>query len=383
MIEYDFRTIAEMGANTVRRYSTGWPDKNILRAADANGLKVMMGVWLDPSEDYANDAAKLDALEAEVVTAVERWKGNPAILAWNVGNETWGHLKHSYVGPELTRQRHAYLAFVERLAARIKALDSIHPVMTSLEYSTSVPGAIQDMLRFVPSIDAIGVNAYYVSHLERLKTTLLDLEPDVPVFLSEFGPRGYWDPDATLWSNEAFPIEPSDSSKLHQYYVAWENYTAREPFGLGGVAFAWQDRLEGSSTWFGLTDRQGRKKPSYYMFKWAWSDNVPPATGLPTQFGIDMPERASRGETIEVLLKGEDWTPGCTMSWWIVDETTFETIREDSALACEGTRAYPVEAPGDQGRYRLMARVWRGDAVTTASHPLVVVDSQLSGIASE
>lgn len=383
VIEEDFRSIAKMGANTVRRYSTGWPDTNVLRAAKANGLKVMMGLWLDPSVDYANDSAKLAALEDELVDAVKRWKDHPAILAWSVGNETWGYLKHSYVGPELTRQRRAYLSFVERLAAQIKEIDQVRPVLTSLEYSSSAPGAVVDVLRYVPSVDAVGVNAYYRSHLEQLKSTLLEFEPEIPVFLSEFGPRGYWDPDGTLWSNDGFPIEPSDTEKVHQYYVAWEEYAAKKPFGLGGVAFTWQDRLEGSPTWFGLSDHEGRKKPSYYMLQRAWTDTVLPVTGLPTEFAIEMPERATPGETVDVMLKGKDWAPGCSLSWWIVNEMTFETVWEDTVASCDGDRAYPIEVPGENGRYRLLAHVWRGDSVTTASHPLFIGDRHLSRISTE
>lgn len=371
LIEADFADIAAMGANTIRRYELGWQDTNILRAADANGLKVMMGVWLDPSIDYETDTETLEKIEAETLAAVDRWKDHPAVLSWNVGNETWGQLKHRFLGPKLMRERRAYLAFVERLAQGIKAIDPVHPVMTSLEYSASAAGAITDVQRLAPSVDAIGVNVYYQPHLRQLEHWLERMPPEVPVFLSEFGPKGYWDPDVTDWTSDGGALEPTDTEKKHQYYLGWLNYADTSPHSIGGVAFTWRDRLEGSPTWFGLVDEEGRKKPAYWMFYWAWRGIEPPASGLPTEMRLTTPDSAAPGDRIEARLTGRDWAPGCTLEWQLVDEMTFETERRWAGADC-GNGSETLALPDRAGRYRLIARVFRGEAVTTASHPIHV-----------
>jgi hypothetical protein len=45
---------------------------------------------------------------------------------------------------------------------------------------------------------------------------------------------------------------------------------------VGGVAFCWRDRLEGSATWFGITDFRGRKKPVYYALQNVWQNKSLP-----------------------------------------------------------------------------------------------------------
>jgi len=49
---------------------------------------------------------------------------------------------------------------------------------------------------------------------------------------------------------------------------------------LGGMAFSWMDRYEGTATWFGITDYKGRLKPVYYYLQNVWMEDK----GLPKSF---------------------------------------------------------------------------------------------------
>lgn len=375
VVEADMAAISAMGANTVRRYDIGWANVNVLRAAQSNGLKVMMGVWLDPEIDYVADTEALAEIESEVMQAVSSWRDHPAVLAWNVGNETWGQLKHAHIGPGLERQRAAYLGFVERLARLIKETDPDSPVTTSLEFSVGLSGAIVQTERLAPSVDAIGVNVYYREHLQFLDTIIATLSPGRPVFLSEFGPPGYWDQNETSWSADGFPLEPSDAEKAWAYATAWRQFVAKRAHSIGGVAFTYRDRLEGSPTWFGLTDKEGHKKPAYFALAKLWGgDSVTQPADLPQDLSVTLPENVSAGTLVQPVLQGKGWGPSCEIEWQLVDEMTLETLYRKSSETCSEQGAGTIRIPSAAGRYRLIVRVRVDDAVTTASHPFLLTD---------
>lgn len=372
MIEEDFAAIAEMGANTVRRYAASWADTNILRAAQANDLKVMMGFWLDPEIDYSADARALGQIEAQVADTVRRWRDHPAVLSWGIGNETWGQLKHHHAQPRLTEMRRAYLVFVERLARLVKDIDPKRPVMTSLEYSSELPGALVALGELAPSIDAVGINAYYDSHLARLDHLVDHFGKGMPWFLSEFGPDGYWDQVETTWSKTGFAVEPTEAEKVAQYTNRWQKYVAdTAPRSLGGVAFAWSDRLEGSITWFGLTDFQRRRKPAYHALRTLWTGEKSQASPLPEGLSVSVGGEAfEAGSEVSATVSAEGWPASCEMEWRLVEEAGFETVHRQAGDCRPSSWAFRL--PDGAGRYRLFVTAGGGDDVTTASIPLLL-----------
>lgn len=369
-VEQDFAGMAEMGANTVRIYGLDWSNRNVLNAAEEHGLKVMMGAWLEPEIDYVADTELLQEMEDEVLAAVDYWKDEPAVLGWNIGNETWGQLKHHYAGPMLVRQRAAYVAFVERLAGKVKAIDDTHPVFTSLEYSRATTGAIAEFDRNAPSVDAIGINAYYPRHLDWLWFTLDTMNVGTPVFLSEFGPQGYWDAEETDWTDDGMPLEPSDAVKAKQYVKAWSLHVEHRRNAIGAIAFSWADRFEGSPTWFGLTDSDGRKKPAYFALSSYWTGIAAPNTGLPRDLAITLEGAARPGKTVQVRLTGTDWIKGCDLEFELVDEMTMESVWQHPGETCAPNRPTAIRLPTEAGRYRLIAKASRAQAVTSASYPV-------------
>jgi cellulose synthase (UDP-forming) len=271
-LEKDFRQIREMGANTIRRYNPGIYDRNILNIASEYQLKVMYGFWFDPAVDFFSDTTRVREYISEVEETVQRYKDHRSVLCWSIGNETWGLLKHRYAKPYLVKVRNAYVKMVEHLAQRIHSIDPTRPVVTCIEHEEyQIAGELTAFRDGAPSVDLMGVNSYYQEQISRLNHIAWQFDSLRPYIISEFGPRGYWDPKYNR-TKGAQVLEDADVEKAAWYKYQWENYVqAYGGYNLGGFAYCWHDRMEGSFTWFGITDYRGRLKPSYFALKEAWT----------------------------------------------------------------------------------------------------------------
>ncbi|MFN5183807.1 MAG: glycoside hydrolase family 2 TIM barrel-domain containing protein, partial [Bacteroidota bacterium] len=268
----DFKLISQMGATVVRRYASDIYDDNILNVAKDFNLKVQFGFWFDPKVDYSKDSTRLNQYYNEVESTVKKWKGHPSVLMWSLGNECWGQLKHHFGKPYLIEVRSAYLAMIERMARMIHEIDSVHPVATCIEHEeTQLPSELVNLRLDAPSLDAIGINSYYQGQISKLDSVFLANDTTRPYFISEFGPEGYWNDHYNKISKSRIN-EQSSLEKADWYAYQWRNYIEKNSGRcLGGVAYCWQDRMEGSYTWFGITDYKNRLKPAYWSIKNIWS----------------------------------------------------------------------------------------------------------------
>ncbi|UJP65530.1 glycosyltransferase [Mongoliitalea daihaiensis] len=269
----DFHQIKEMGANTVRRYEPGIFDRNILRAAKNQDLKVMYGFWFDPKIDYLKDHKSLRHYQKKVLKTVRKLKDDKSIIAWNIGNETWGLLKKHNAEPYLSMVRKSYFEFLNELAIEIKKIDPDRPVFSSEEHDNErLLAAIYQYRAFAPNIDVIGVNSYYEENISELSNIFESRFSDIPYVVTEFGPIGYWNKEYGDYRSDSLLLERTSVNKAAWYKNQWTDYIEKNRgLNLGGMAFSWKDRYEGSATWFGLTDHKGRLKPTYYALKEAWN----------------------------------------------------------------------------------------------------------------
>jgi cellulose synthase (UDP-forming) len=271
----DFSAIQAMGGNTIRRYGSTWSDRVILNSAAQHHLKVFYGFWFMQDVDYLDNTSKEEAYQREIESTVSRYRGHSAILGWSLGNEVWGLLKHHYAQPYLTEERHAHVLFVERMAERIKQLDPNHPIFSAQE-SAQIAGADSDYLRGAPALDGICVNAYYQRDIAGLAQTLSRIDPSRPYVVSEFGPDGYWEDSQNHYDKDAGLLEDTAYHKASLYADRWREFVkGNQGRNLGGMAYCWSDRYEGTATWFGLTDLDGRAKPAVAALKDAWKSSDP------------------------------------------------------------------------------------------------------------
>jgi len=369
-VEKDFKHIKEMGANTIRRYDFGIYDKNILNIANEYGLKVVFGFWFDPEIDYYRDTIKVKEYIKNVEENVLKYKNYPSVIAWSLGNETWGLLKHNYSKPYLTKVREQYVKMIELLAQRIHKLDPNHPVFSCMEHEEyQLPGELVAFHDGVPSVDVIGINSYYKEQISQLNHIVYQFDSLRPYLISEFGPKGYWNSKYNRILNELI-IEDSENEKAEWYKKQWSNYViAYKGFNIGGFAYCWHDRMEGSSTWFGLTDYKGRVKPSYYALKELWTKQE--SESLP-QFSVLGPA---------ILLPGKEYTFSASSSikkenlnyeWHLHKDDYLARIKNIEYNNVDGSSVI-VTIPVNKSDYRLYLYV--SDElgnVTTASIPVSV-----------
>ena len=354
LIEEDFAKIKAMGANTVRRYGIEMADHNVLAAARDQGLKVLYGFWFEEDVDYVNDPEKLRQYEDQIRATVLKYKDDPSILGWSLGNEVWGLLKHRFAAPYLTQERIAYLNFIEESARTIHQLDPRHPVFMVSEHSWDLPGELFEAAHAVPSVDVLGINSYYDSYISQLDRVVKEYNWFRPYLVSEFGPSGYWDETYTKFDNFRVPVEPSDAAKAGSYAQQWRKYiAASQGDNVGGVAFTWRDRMEETFTWFGLSDYAGRLKPSYYALRAVWTGQ--PALPQPQLTEVKGPDEVKRGAVVDyaasmlrvVSIAGQ----GLKIHWDLRRDNIFETDARITPSE-DGSRA-TVRLPNSPGDYRL------------------------------
>lgn len=369
-LEQDLTQVKAMGANTLRRYSPGLYDRNVLNLAAEFDLKVMYGFWFDPKTDFFTDSTKMEEYIREVEETVENYRDHKAVLGWSVGNETWGLLKHKYAQPYLAKVRAEYVRFVEYLAQRIHAIDPGRPVFTVMEHSWQTGSEIACWQQGAPSIDILGINSYYEEQISKLHAITQRFNPERPYIVSEFGPKGYWNPDFTDFINDSLLSEAPDAEKAKLYAKEWKQYVnAHKGFNLGGVAYCWKDRMEGTNTWFGLVDYKGRPKPQYLALKDVWTGS----------------KDGNDAEAIRIISPRGELEPGklyvfsapaeadgAELEWFMHKDEFLEEVNDIEPV--QQGRKVLVRIPTEPGKYRiyLYAGKKKDGTVITASIPVTV-----------
>ena len=372
-LQQDFAAIKETGCNTIRRYQPSIYDRNILKTAKAYDLKVLYGFWFDPRVDYYRDSAQVKKYLRLVEEKVKQYQQAPAILAWCPGDQTGDALSNDYAQPYIGLVRTAYLQMIERMAQSIHRIDPSRPVITALGASRLLPSDLQACRRWAPSVDIIGINAYYEQALDSVPSLMHAYDSTRPYLLSAFGPKGYWDTRYT--NNTHLPEEDNDGQKAALYARAWnEGIQPNKGYNLGGVAFCWQDRFSGSATWFGITDFRGRRKAAFYALQKAWT-HVEAGTAR-RSFGED-------GYRLFLVGPAYPLAPGEPYEFTAVyNDSSFKKIewhlyREDyineiSFTPSNKANKVWIKLPSRNGQYRLYAYLYdeKGNVVT-ASMPVV------------
>lgn len=224
------------GGNSIRTWGAGGL-ADALAQADSRGLTVLGGLWLGHKSDGFDytDPAQVAAQQNAALATVAKYKDEPALLAWGVGNE----MEAGNDTPELWKA-------VNALAEKIKEIDPAHPTVTVVaEISAS---KLDNIRRYAPAIDILGVNAY--GSAATLSRRLADAGWTKPYILTEFGPPGPWESAKTPWGA---PLELTSTRKADVYRRSYEGSVLGAPGRcLGSYAFQWGFKQEGSATWFGM-----------------------------------------------------------------------------------------------------------------------------------
>ncbi|GGD27417.1 glycoside hydrolase family 2 TIM barrel-domain containing protein [Hyunsoonleella pacifica] len=211
----DMKLLKDMGSNFLR--IAHYPqDPAILEMCNKLGFVATLEIpFVDKAA--ANEAGKQNSINM-LREAIRFNYNNPAIVAWNLGNETTMKAP-SKLGEDYTKH---FVSTHEALAKTIKEEDETR-------YSYSVffrEPAYQDKLG-IRLTELVGYNKYYgwyIEELEDIDSNLrslvkrsLELDPDKPFILSEYG--GGADPRLRSYNPKRFDFSIDYQFLLHKYYM--------------------------------------------------------------------------------------------------------------------------------------------------------------------
>jgi len=229
--------LAARGGNSVRTWGAGQlPDA--LSQAESRDLTMLVGLWLGHKGDGFDysDPAQVEAQQTAALATVLKYKDEPGVLAWGLGNEMEAGDNDT---PDLWKA-------VDALALKIKEVDPAHPTVTVVaEVSAS---KLENIRRYAPAVDILGVNSY--GGAATLAQRLADAGWTKPYIVTEFGPRGPWESAKTSWGA---PLEPTSTQKADVYRRSYSAAVlGASGRCIGSYAFDWGYKYEGTATWFGM-----------------------------------------------------------------------------------------------------------------------------------
>jgi hypothetical protein len=251
--------IAAYGGNSIRTWGTNEAPQ-VLAAANQNHLTVMLGLDVARERhgfDY-NDAAAVAAQLQKIKQEVLKYKADPAVLLWGIGNE----LNLDYTNPKVWDA-------VNDVARMIHETDPNHPT------STVLAGASKKEIEFVktrcPAVDILSINTY--AGLATLPQQVQAAGWTGPYLVTEWGPTGHWEGPQTSWKAS---VEETSSQKAAVYQSRYEASVVKDRVHcLGSYVFLWGQKQERTPTWYGLFTEDGQETEVMDVLQYEWSGHYP------------------------------------------------------------------------------------------------------------
>ncbi|MBI4598479.1 MAG: hypothetical protein HY737_08785 [Candidatus Omnitrophica bacterium] len=336
-----------MGANTVRTWGTRQGTREFLDQAHRYGLYVDAGIWLNPVyEDgtcsYITDTAYQRQVRDETIQYVTAYKNHPAILFWNIGNETIHFTRKE-------EERVAFSRFLEALVQEVHAIDPHHPVI----HTSAFTSAVDYVKRYAPSVDIFGLNVY--GGLEDAHREVID-KLSIPYVVTEFGPIGPWDRPRDI-HGKAIELTDVERSEFYEQQAAF--IQRHRGYALGGFPFALGEANQVSLIWWNL-NYQRYKRFAFLKLQALYTKqpmgNRPPAVRA-LEFSKQQALRP--GEPFEIRV--DYWEPeGEAVEFRYFASTSEETPtleefqNREIPLKVDGRGpVVKAEAPRQEGIYRI------------------------------
>jgi hypothetical protein len=250
--------IAAYGGNSIRTWGTGDAPR-VLADANQHHLTVMLGLDVARERhgfDY-NDAAAVAAQLQKIKGEVLKYKDDPAVLVWGIGNE----LNLDYTNPKVWDA-------VNDIAKMIHETDPNHPTTTVLA------GANKKEVEYVktrcPAVDILSINTY--AGLATLPQQVADAGWTGPYLVAEWGPTGHWEGPQTPWKAS---VEETSSQKAAVYRSRYEASVPKDPHCLGSYVFLWGQKQERTPTWYGLFTEKGEETEVMDVLQYEWTGRWP------------------------------------------------------------------------------------------------------------
>jgi hypothetical protein len=235
----DFKTLCLSGVNTI----TGWDadkgyeqdkfDELTLNMANQYGIGVVMPIYMPADVNYA-DPDIIGSLLQTTVAKLQRFRINPALRMWGVGNEVLVKLP-----PEMDA---SFLQVYLNVIDLVHQMDPYHPVIYREAEDEFVP-VLAQLLR--DSGDKRPWLLYGMNVYDKDPEPLLRRWPSYglerPLFVSEFGSQG-----------------AGPGGRAAGYASMWRGIRGHPDYVLGGAPYAWSvDGPEPTDKIWGLTNSLG------------------------------------------------------------------------------------------------------------------------------
>lgn len=264
----NLEALSASGGNTIRIWDTTNVDA-ILKEANKNHLSVIIGLPMPDSKYIAfyNDTSRVAKQHKLFKTFVNKYKHNPAVLMWCVGNELAFPYKPTFG---------SFYTEFNNIVQMIHHDDPDHPVTTTV-VNFQQKDIINISLR--TDIDLISFNVF--GRLKYLRDDLRNFSWfwRGPYMITEWGIDGPWEGTAqTAWG--AY-IETNSTNKAEQYRERYKRQMpVEDPRFLGSFIFYWGQKQETTPTWFSLFDNSGAKSEVVDAARYIWT-GTPPANQAP------------------------------------------------------------------------------------------------------
>lgn len=338
----DFTEMQKVGINTVKIYGPNIYDHSTLETASQLGLKINYSFWIPDPSYFVNDTDQLHTLAKIILNTVDKYKADPTIDAWNIGNYTLQKLDLYYKQPQLSYARYNYTTWLTHLIQQIKYTDPTRKITIDVLSSPTLQQTVNLLHNKIPQIDAFSL-----------------------VIVNKTGLR-----------------QTHDLNVPYLFGAADPKVFTTTPYPAGGVFYAdWQDQVAGSVVTFdGVKDILGRNKPYLYNISQSWHGKIAP-NDLP-QIKILKPAlTAVPGSTINysaLVYLYNKWNlaaymqTGLQFDWYLVKTDKWGNPLSMNAIGNGPT--INVKIPSNMLNYRLYLTASKGknvsDAYSTLNIPL-------------
>ncbi len=365
--------IAAYGGNSIRTWGTS-EAPNVLASANKNHLTVMLGLDVARERhgfDY-NDAAAVAAQLQKIKGEVMKYKEDPAVLLWGIGNE----LNLDYTNPKVWDA-------VNDIARMIHEVDPNHPT------STVLAGLSKKEVDYIkercPAVDILSINTY--AGLATLPQQVRAAGWAGPYLVTEWGPTGHWEGPQTPWKAS---VEETSSQKAAVYKSRYEASVGQDrAHCLGSYVFLWGQKQERTPTWYGLFTEDGQETEVMDVLQYLWTGHYP-QNRAPHIAALTL---ANKTATEAVTLRPGQLYPlaaavtdpdhdGLTYQWELLPESTDLKQGGDresrptpvvGAISAPGAAQATLTAPSQTGAYRLFIYAHDGHGnVATGNVPFYV-----------
>lgn len=231
-LESNFRSMKDLGLNTINYTSNGIYDYNITTISKEFGLNLSLGFWIPEQLNFVEDSLSATRLKDQIIDLITRYNNYDHIVSWHLQNDLFSKYAKLYNQPKRSFHFEAYTLWLQQLTSEIREVDSTRPIIIDYEINDKEVADRNQLLKSITNLDGLGV--------------IINDTPDPKKVLEKVQSLSlpYIFTDISVPSLQNL----KDGSTVASYYIR-----------------NWQDQHQiGKLTFDGLIDRKGRKKSDYY-----------------------------------------------------------------------------------------------------------------------